>query len=88
MEHLQGKRSIYVVEEGIKDYGAAAFLRSLGLEVYSLGVADPFVLLEPESNFFDCAFDAEGIAKRITRRELLRRSLKQAKTGFSPSELL
>lgn len=86
-EHLQGKRSIYVVEEGIKDYGAAAFLRSLGLEVYSLGVADPFVPAGTREQLLRlCHLDAEGIAKRITRRELLRRPLKQAKTGFSPSE--
>jgi len=61
MEHLQGKRSIYVVEEGIKDYGAAAFLRSLGLEVYSLGVADPFVPAGTREQLLQlCHLDAEA----------------------------
>jgi len=52
------------VEEGIKDYGAAAFLRSLGLEVYSLGVADPFVPAGTREQLLRlCHLDAEGIAK-------------------------
>ena len=83
LQHLQDKESIYVVEEGIKDYGAAAFLRSFGLHVYSLGVTDPFVPAGNRDQLLHlCELDASGIAKRVLRREFSSRPFREGRRSY------
>jgi 1-deoxy-D-xylulose-5-phosphate synthase len=70
IKNVQGSSRIYVLEEGIRDYGAAALWRSLGYKVVSIGVNDPFVPAGWRSELLHLTMlDGEGIAKRICRHE-------------------
>ncbi|WP_018963102.1 1-deoxy-D-xylulose-5-phosphate synthase [Coprothermobacter platensis] len=70
IKNVQGSSRIYVLEEGIRDYGAAALWRSLGYKVVSIGVNDPFVPAGSRSELLHLTMlDGEGIAKRICRHE-------------------
>jgi 1-deoxy-D-xylulose-5-phosphate synthase len=76
LKNLEKGCRVYVLEEGIKDFGAAALWSSVGFESVSIAVRDPFVPAATRNELLQITqLDSSGICERILHLELARRRL-------------